>query len=92
MEAIWCGVNDTSAVDFCGDRCNKKITKASKKTSRIASGLPLDGEKSSLVFISLIYIKHAIYRLGETFFPMPLKTPQNSSLNPTRRFKTLKNA
>lgn len=73
MEVIWCGVNDISAVDFCGDRCNKKITKASKKTSRIASGLPLDGEKSSLVFISLIYIKHAIYRLGDTFFPYAFK-------------------
>lgn len=67
LEVMWYGVNDISAVDFCGDGCNKKITKTSKKTSRIASGLPLDSEKSSLIF-SFIYIKNSIYRLGETFF------------------------
>lgn len=70
LEVIWCRVNDTSAVDFCGDGCNKKITKTSKKASRIASGLPLDSEKSSLIFISLIYIKNSIYILGETFFSL----------------------
>lgn len=95
LEVIWSRVNDTFAVDFYGNGCNhvgnKKITKSSKK-SRVASELPLDRTRSSLLLINLIYTKNLIYRLGEAFVPIPLKTQQNSSLNPTRRFKTLKNA
>lgn len=71
MEVPWSGVNDTFAVDVCGNGCNcvgnKKITKAGTK-SRVASEMPFARIRSYLLLINLIYTKNLIYRLGETFF------------------------